>query len=83
MAEMLSRLGMSEYTSGFCAEGFDTWEAIMDIAEADLAFLAVSQIHRARLRKEILTARGQHTVTSIRDANSRKYMNLRLFDSSD
>jgi hypothetical protein len=33
---LLSRLGMSEYPTRFCAEGFDTLEAILDIARADL-----------------------------------------------
>lgn len=64
MADILSRLGMSEYTNVFCAEGFDTWESIMDIADADLAFMAVSQTHRARLRQQIVRARAQYTVPS-------------------
>jgi SAM domain (Sterile alpha motif) len=76
MAEMLSRLGMSEYTNIFYAEGFDTWEAIMDIAETDLAFLAVSQTHRARLHQEIIRARTQHAATSRQRMNPPMYINL-------
>jgi hypothetical protein len=55
---LLSHLGMSEYTSRFLAEGFDTWEAIMDTTEADLAYLAVSLAHRKRLQQEISNARA-------------------------
>jgi hypothetical protein len=54
---LLGRLGMSEYIAPFCAEGFDTWEAIMDIAEADLTSLAVTPTHRKRLQQEISKAR--------------------------
>lgn len=49
---------MSEYTARFLAEGFDTWEAIMDTTEADLAYLAVSLAHRKRLQQEISNARA-------------------------
>jgi hypothetical protein len=46
---LLSRLGMSEYTTRFLAEGFDTRESIMDVIETDLAYLAVNLAHRKRL----------------------------------
>jgi hypothetical protein len=55
---LLSRLGMSVYTNRFLAEGFDTWEAIMDTTEADLAYLAVTLAHRKRLQQEISNARA-------------------------
>ena len=35
------RFGMSKYTHRFLAEGFDTWDVIRDITEADLVFLGV------------------------------------------
>jgi hypothetical protein len=54
---LLGRLGMSEYTTRFRAEGFDTWEVIMDITEADLTYLAVSLTHRKRLQQEISKVR--------------------------
>jgi len=55
---LLSRLGMSEYTTRFLAEGFDVWESIMDITETDLAYLTVSLAHRKRLQQEISNARA-------------------------
>jgi hypothetical protein len=32
----LRRLGLSEYLEAFVAEGFDTWETVLDITESDL-----------------------------------------------
>lgn len=32
----LARLGLSEYTEAFAAEGFDTWDTVLDITESDL-----------------------------------------------
>jgi hypothetical protein len=60
---LLSRLGMSEYTTRFLAEGFDTWEAIMDITEPDLAYLAVSLGHRKRLQQDISNTRAHIPVS--------------------
>lgn len=36
LAEELKRLGLSEYLDVLVAEGFDTWETVLDIAESDL-----------------------------------------------
>lgn len=36
LREELERLGLSEYLEAFVAEGFDTWEAVLDITESDL-----------------------------------------------
>ena len=33
---ILVRLGLVEYISKFVAEGFDTWETLLDITETDL-----------------------------------------------
>jgi hypothetical protein len=55
---LLSRLGISEYTTRFLAEGFDICESIMDVTETDLAYLAVNLAHWKRLQQEILNARG-------------------------
>ena len=49
VATLLHRFGMSEYTDRFLAEGFDTWDVVRDITEADLAFLGVGVAHRKRL----------------------------------
>lgn len=32
----LARLGLSQYTEAFAAEGFDTWDTLLDITESDL-----------------------------------------------
>jgi hypothetical protein len=34
--EKLQHLGLSQYLEGFFAEGFDTWETLLDITESDL-----------------------------------------------
>jgi hypothetical protein len=34
--EKLRYLGLSQYFEGFVAEGFDTWETLLDITESDL-----------------------------------------------
>jgi hypothetical protein len=36
LAEELKRLGLSEYLDVLVAEGFDTLETVLDIAESDL-----------------------------------------------
>jgi hypothetical protein len=36
LREELKRLEMSQYLEGFVAEGFDSWERILDIRESDL-----------------------------------------------
>ena len=33
---ILTRLGLSQYFDRFVAEGFDTWETLLDITESDL-----------------------------------------------
>jgi hypothetical protein len=36
LEQQLVRLGLSQYLEAFTAEGFDTWETILDITESDL-----------------------------------------------
>ena len=75
----LDRIGMSEYTTRFLTEGFDTWEVIMDITEGDLASLGVSMAHQKRLRQEILDAwsRLSRRCSPSRNAKTRcKYISL-------
>jgi hypothetical protein len=36
LGQQLARLGISQYLEVFIAEGFDTWETILDITESDL-----------------------------------------------
>ena len=33
---VLSRLGLSQYLDKFVAEGFETWDTVLDITEEDL-----------------------------------------------
>lgn len=32
----LTRLGLAQYVEVFTAEGFDTWDTVLDITESDL-----------------------------------------------
>jgi hypothetical protein len=36
LKQRLARLGLSQYVDVLTAEGFDTWETILDITESDL-----------------------------------------------
>ena len=36
LAERLERLGLSQYHKVLVAEGFDTWDTVLDITESDL-----------------------------------------------
>jgi hypothetical protein len=36
LKDRLARLGLSQYHQIFAAEGFDTWETVLDITESDL-----------------------------------------------
>jgi hypothetical protein len=75
----LRRLGMAEYTGRFLDEGFDTWEAIMDITATDLDALAISLPHQERLQQEISNARAPvlHPFSaSLDNAAARKYISL-------
>ena len=45
LAPVLARLGLSQYLDRFVAEGFDTWETLLDITESDLcASLCVRRV---------------------------------------
>ncbi|KAI9671580.1 MAG: hypothetical protein M1817_003632 [Caeruleum heppii] len=58
LAAVLSRLGLSQYLAAFLAEGFETWETLLDITEADLDSLDVKRGHRRKLQREIASSRG-------------------------
>jgi hypothetical protein len=36
LRQKLARLGLSQYFEIFTAEGFDTWDTVLDITESDL-----------------------------------------------
>ncbi|KAI9789756.1 MAG: hypothetical protein M1816_005795 [Peltula sp. TS41687] len=58
LAPVLDRLGISQYLEAFIAEGFDTWETLLDVTEEDLDALNVKRGHRRKLQREIANARG-------------------------
>ncbi|KAF2499378.1 hypothetical protein BU16DRAFT_269122 [Lophium mytilinum] len=60
LGERLERLGLSQYLDAFVAEGFDTWETILDITESDLGALNVKLGHRRKLQRAIAETRGQY-----------------------
>ncbi|KAH9878533.1 hypothetical protein IAQ61_001805 [Plenodomus lingam] len=59
LKERLARLGLSQYHQVFAAEGFDTWETVVDITESDLSHLSVKLGHRRKLQRAIAESRGQ------------------------
>ncbi|TGZ79308.1 hypothetical protein EX30DRAFT_110673 [Ascodesmis nigricans] len=58
LAEVLERLGLSQYLARLQDEGFDRWETVLDITEQDLAALNFKLGHRRILQREIASARG-------------------------
>ncbi|KAF1914985.1 hypothetical protein BDU57DRAFT_309849 [Ampelomyces quisqualis] len=59
LRQRLARLGLSHYLEVFTAEGFDTWETLLDITESDLSLLNVKLGHRRKLQRAIAESRGQ------------------------
>ncbi|RMZ73951.1 nonhistone chromosomal [Pyrenophora seminiperda CCB06] len=59
LRDRLARLGLSQYYQVFAAEGFDTWETVLDITESDLSHLNVKLGHRRKLQRAIAESRGQ------------------------
>lgn len=43
-SSILAQLGLSQYLDAFVDEGFDTWEALLDIQESDLSVLSTSVV---------------------------------------
>ena len=54
---MLAWLGMSPYYDRFVQAGFDSWESLLEITEADLNALGVDHVHRQKLQREIANTR--------------------------
>ncbi|KAH8731470.1 hypothetical protein GQ44DRAFT_722439 [Phaeosphaeriaceae sp. PMI808] len=59
LRQQLARLGLAQYFDAFTAEGFDTWETVLDITESDLSLLSVKLGHRRKLQRAIAESRGQ------------------------
>ncbi|PVH93532.1 hypothetical protein DM02DRAFT_603883 [Periconia macrospinosa] len=59
LGERLERVGLSQYLDAFVAEGFDTWQIVLDITESDLSSLNVKIGHRRKLQRAIAEYGGQ------------------------
>ena len=46
LKDRLARLGLSQYHQVFAAEGFDTWETVLDITESDLCVTLLRPLTR-------------------------------------
>jgi hypothetical protein len=55
---VLAELGMSHYLNDFIEQGFDSWDAILDIAESDFDALLVKLGHRRKLQRKIASWMG-------------------------
>ncbi|KAK4077963.1 transcriptional regulator family: HMG [Purpureocillium lilacinum] len=66
LARILTQLGLTQYLGVLVDEGFDTWEAVLDIQEPDLEALGVKLGHR-RLQRHIANARGLDPESSLAD----------------
>lgn len=44
VSSILTQLGLSQYLGAFVDEGFDTWDALIDIQEPDLSVLSTSRV---------------------------------------
>lgn len=59
LRDRLARLGLSQYYDVFAAEGFDSWDTVLDITESDLSHLNVKLGHRRKIQRAIAESRGQ------------------------
>ncbi|KAH7410852.1 hypothetical protein BKA64DRAFT_638510 [Cadophora sp. MPI-SDFR-AT-0126] len=57
LENVLTRLGLQEYLRLFQNAGYDTWDALSQITESQLAVLNVKLGHRRRLQREIARSR--------------------------
>ena len=55
---VLAELGISHYLNDFIGEGFDSWDAILDITESDFDALSVKLGHRRKLQRKIANSAG-------------------------
>ncbi|KAI9893637.1 MAG: hypothetical protein M1814_006433 [Vezdaea aestivalis] len=58
LAQILARLGLTQYLERLESEGFDSWETLLDIQESDFEALSIKLGHRRRIQREIATSRG-------------------------
>ncbi|KAF2759323.1 hypothetical protein EJ05DRAFT_527525 [Pseudovirgaria hyperparasitica] len=60
LRDRLDQLGLSAYFEELVAEGFDTWETILDITESDLNALGFKLGHRRKLQRAIAETRPHY-----------------------
>ncbi|KAI9834871.1 MAG: hypothetical protein M1819_002779 [Sarea resinae] len=58
LGPIFARLGIAQYLGSFLAEGFETWETVLDITESDLEALNVKLGHRRKLQRAIAESRA-------------------------
>ncbi|KAF1815889.1 HMG-box, partial [Eremomyces bilateralis CBS 781.70] len=67
LRDRLERLGLSQYLDAFVAEGFDSWETVVDITESDLTALNVKLGHRRKLQRAIVESTGRSIAPLVPD----------------
>ncbi|KAF2794029.1 hypothetical protein K505DRAFT_361488 [Melanomma pulvis-pyrius CBS 109.77] len=65
LADVLGRLGLSDYLETLDTNGFRDWETVVDITEEDLTALRFKLGHRRALQREIASYRGIHPMLSL------------------
>ncbi|CAI6342558.1 unnamed protein product [Periconia digitata] len=58
LRDVLERLKLTSYHDALLANGFHSWDTVLDITEEDLTSLGVKLGHRRSLQREIATWRG-------------------------
>jgi len=62
LGERLERVGLSQYLEILVAEGFDSWETVLDITESDLNALNFKLGHRRKLQRAIRNLEDTPTI---------------------
>jgi hypothetical protein len=83
LSERLERLGLSQYLEIFTAEGFDTWETVLDVTESDLTALNVKLGHRRKLQRAIADSRGQPPERALQPESSKTLTGDGAYRSDD
>lgn len=83
LKDRLARLGLSQYHQTFAAEGFDSWETLVDITESDLSLLNVKLGHRRKLQRAIAESRGQSSDRPLPTSTARAPSAERSYRSDD
>jgi hypothetical protein len=57
----LAQLGLDQYEQRLIENGFDSWEILMEITEADLSDLGFNLGHRRKLQRAVRENQGMNT----------------------